>query len=45
MSDSFPIGHCEIAPDIDNKNVTTEISKIEKFIDAAYTASIVNNAA
>ena len=25
MSDNFPIGHCEIAPDIASKNVTNEI--------------------
>jgi hypothetical protein len=25
MSDNFPIGHCDIAPDIASKNVTNEI--------------------
>ena len=44
MSDNFPIGHCDIAPDIASKNVTKEIWKIEKFIVVAYTASNVNNA-
>ena len=34
-SDSLPIGHCEIAPDIATKKVTIDISKILKFIDAA----------
>ena len=44
MSDNFPIGYCEIAPEIANKKVTNEICKIEKFIVVAYTASKVNNA-
>ena len=44
MSDSFPIGHCDIAPETASKNVTNEIWKIEKFIVVAYTASNVNNA-
>ena len=44
MSDNFPIGHCEIAPEIASKKVTNEIWKIEKFIVVAYTASKVNNA-
>ena len=44
MSDNFPTGNCEIAPEIANKNVTIDISKIEKFIDVAYTANNVNNA-
>ena len=44
MSESFPIGHCDMAPDTANKNVTIEISKIVKFIEAAYTANNENNA-
>ena len=44
MSDNFPMGHWEIAPETASKNVTREIWKIEKFIVAAYTASNVNNA-
>ena len=35
MSESFPIGNCEIAPEIANIKVTSEISKILKFIEAA----------
>ena len=35
LSEIFPIGHCDIAPEIATKKVTIEISKIEKFIDAA----------
>ena len=34
-SESLPIGHWEIAPDIATKKVTTDISKIVKFIEAA----------
>ena len=43
-SESFPIGNCEIAPDIAKRNVTSDISNIVKFIEAAYTANKVNNA-
>ena len=35
LSDNFPIGYWATAPDIANKKVTTEISNIVKFIDAA----------
>ena len=44
LSDSFPIGHCATAPEIANKNVTIDISKIVKFIEAAYTARRENKA-
>ena len=44
MSDIFPTGNCETAPEIANKNVTIDISSIEKFIEAAYTANKVNKA-
>ena len=43
-SDNLPIGNCEIAPEIASKKVTKDISNIEKFIDAEYTANKVNNA-
>ena len=42
MSDIFPIGHCEIAPEIATRNVTKDISNILKFIAAAYTAINAN---
>ena len=35
ISDNFPIGHWEIAPDTASINVTNEIWKIEKFIVVA----------
>ena len=44
LSESFPIGYCEIAPEIAKRKVTSDIWKIVKFIDAAYTASNVNSA-
>ena len=44
ISDNFPIGHCDMAPEIASKKVTNDIWKIEKFIVVAYTASRVNNA-
>ena len=28
-SEIFPMGHCDIAPDIANKKVTSEISKLK----------------
>ena len=44
MSEIFPTGNCEMAPEIANKNVTMEISKIVKFIEVAYTANNVKRA-
>ena len=35
MSDIFPTGNCETAPETANKNVTIDISKIVKFIEVA----------
>ena len=35
MSDIFPTGNCEIAPETAKRNVTIEISNIVKFIDVA----------
>ena len=44
MSDNFPTGNCEIAPDTAKRNVTIEISNMVKFIEVAYTAKRVNKA-
>ena len=41
-SDKYPIGHWNNAPAIVIRNKYKEISKIEKFIKAPYTAPIVN---
>ena len=41
-SDKYPIGHWKIAPEIVIRDKYKEISKIEKFIKAPYTAPIVN---
>ena len=35
ISEIFPIGYCANAPDIANRNVTIDISKIVKFIEVA----------
>ena len=44
VSENFPIGHCDRAPEIATKKVTIDISRIVKFIEAAYTANRENNA-
>ena len=44
VSENFPIGHCERAPEIATKKVTIDISRIVKFIEAAYTAKSENKA-
>ena len=41
-SDKYPIGHWNKAPEIVIRDKYKEISKIEKFINAPYTAPIVN---
>ena len=41
-SDKYPIGHWNKAPERVIRNKYNEISKIEKFIKAPYTAPIVN---
>ena len=41
-SDKYPIGHWNTAPEIVIRDKYKEISKIEKFINAPYTAPIVN---
>ena len=41
-SDKYPIGHWKTAPEIVIRDRYKEISKIEKFIKAPYTAPIVN---
>ena len=40
-SDKYPIGHWNKAPEIVINDKYKEISKIEKFINAPYTAPIV----
>ena len=35
MSETLPTGNWDTAPETANKNVTIEISKIEKFIEVA----------
>ena len=45
LSESFPIGYCEMAPETASRKVTSDIWNIVKFIDAAYTANNVNSAA
>ena len=35
LSESFPIGYCEMAPEIASRKVTSDIWNMVKFIDAA----------